>query len=163
MPPQSATPDIQQQITRLEITQESTNKSVEQLLKLVRDGNGTAPLITRVQGLESGMNNLVDSNDEIKTRLDKLDQKLENQHGQVVSQSQEMFLLRQELHQFMEGFKKKEAERAKAQFKRSELIWGGVVTVIVSVVLNWAMAHGITGTARASEITHPNTIEIPTH
>jgi chromosome segregation ATPase len=163
MPPSSVNSDIQQQITRLEIIQDSTNKSVEQLLKLVRDGNGTAPLVVRVQGLESGMDNIVDSHDDIKARLTKLDQKLENQHDQVATNNREMVLLRQEFHNFLEEFKKKQAEQDKVQFKRRELVWGGVVTMAVSLALNWLLIHSPVGQARAVEISHPSTIEIPTH
>lgn len=155
-------PDNQQEITRLGLTLDNTNKNVEQLLKLVRDGNGTAPLITRVQTVESELKNLVESNEDIKDRLVRFEEKLETQERNSSDQRNEMSLLRQELHAFVETFNEQQKYRRESQMTKNQAVYGMLLTILASVAASWLAAHGI-GAPVSAEPSHGNqkAIELP--
>lgn len=127
--------------TALELGQ--VRRDLDTLLKIVRDGNGTAALINRMQSVEKDLTHLVVRDSEAKQELEKLKAQHLELSKMLIEVSHSTTGLSQNFDKFVLDFRASEDARDKARIKRSDLIWGAISAVVCSIVVNYLLNHKV--------------------
>ncbi len=129
--------------TRTAVELAQVRRDLDTLLKIVRDGNGTAALINRMQSVEKDLTHLVARDKEAKEELEKLKVQYAELSKTLIDVNHSVGTISADFARFVQEFKISEDARDKARIKKTDLLWGMITTVVVSLVVNYVLNHKV--------------------
>lgn len=139
--------------TRLELHLDQVRKDIDTLLKIVRDGNGSAALVNRVQSIEKDVMHMASQGTDMKSELERLKNQNEEANRNLVAVTHSLDTLGSEIKRFIRETQADKQQADKNRVKRSELVWGAIIAVAVSVA----------STRIGQHIAPPPKLESPPH
>jgi len=125
--------DNSAELMRLSLRVEALHDDNKQLLRLVRDGNGTPALVNKVQALELEGQHGSQRHADIVRQLTELTEGDVENALQFQAINLRLDQLAIDLKNYMDESRRRQDESDKGQIRKSQLVWGMVASIIVSV------------------------------
>lgn len=126
-------------LMRVSLQIQQLAKDTGQLLKIVRDGNGTPALVNKVQALEHEGQHADRRHNELVREIGELRTSADATDLQIIELYQQFKATQVSLDQFMTETRKRQEDADKNQIRKSSLVWTAVASFAVALASNFVI------------------------